>query len=304
MAAARGGQTGRSSFSGQNGLFRLQGDGGAVAALTKVPSQDWAHFWPSFLPDGRRFLFTAKLWTRTAEASEQGIYLGSLDSPTMQRLLPDLSSAVYAAPGYLVFVREGTLTAAPFDLAAGRVTGPPVAIGGAVATDAQFYFAAISASADGTLAVRPPPAAVPINADMNTSNAELRLVDRSGTGSRVGAARLFCSFMALNPVDSRILAASILDPRAGTQDLWTDGPHEGQHGAADGDAGICRQPGVVGRWQAPGLRIPASRRVGRRVHQGHRHRVDSAGDRDAREYRAPGRLVPRRRVPAHLRLRG
>ena len=50
---------------------------------TKLPSQDWAHYWPSFLPDGRRFLFTAKLWTRAAEASEQGIYLGSLDSPTI-----------------------------------------------------------------------------------------------------------------------------------------------------------------------------------------------------------------------------
>ena len=143
----------------------MPADGGAVTGLTKSPSEDWAHFWPSFLPDGRRFLFTAKLWTRTAEASEQGIYLGSLDSPTIQRLLPDLSSAVYAPPGYLVFAREGTLTAAPFDLAAGRVTGPPVAIGGAVATDAQFYFAAISASADGTLAVRPPPAVAPINAE-------------------------------------------------------------------------------------------------------------------------------------------
>jgi hypothetical protein len=83
----------------------------------------------------------------------------------------------------------------------------------------QFYFAAISASADGALAVRPPPASVPINADMNASSAELRLVDRSGTGTRVGVARLFSSLMALNPVDRGILAASILDPRAGTQDL-------------------------------------------------------------------------------------
>jgi hypothetical protein len=58
-----------------------------MTALTKLPSGDWAHFWPSFLPDGRRFLFTAKLWTRTAEASDQGIYLGSLDSPTIKRLL-------------------------------------------------------------------------------------------------------------------------------------------------------------------------------------------------------------------------
>jgi Tol biopolymer transport system component len=209
-------------FSGQFLLLRVQAEGGAATELTKSPSQDWAHFWPSFLPDGRRFLFTAKLWTRAAEASEQGIYLGSLDSPAIQRLLPDLSSAVYAPPGYLVFVREGTLTAAPFDLATGRVTGPPVAIGGAVATEAQFYFAAISASADGTIALRPPPAVAPINADMNASDAELRLVDRGGTGSRVGTARLFSSssFMALSPVNSRTLAAAILDRRAGTQDLW------------------------------------------------------------------------------------
>ena len=91
----------------QAGLFRVPADGGSMTALTKLPSADWAHFWPSFLPDGRRFLFTAKLWTRTAEASEQGIYLGSLDSPKIERLLPDLSSAVYASPGYLVFAREG-----------------------------------------------------------------------------------------------------------------------------------------------------------------------------------------------------
>ena len=205
------------AVSRQSGLFRVPADGGAMTALTKLPSEDWAHFWPNFLPDGRRFLFTAKLWTRTAEASEQGIYLGSLDSPKIERLLPDLSSAVYASPGYLVFAREGTLSAAPFDLAAGRVTGSPIAIGGSVATDAQFYFAAISASANGTLTVRPPPAVV--FPDAPTLNAELRLVDRSGTGSRVGTARLFSSFMALSPMGSGPLAAAILDQRAGTQDL-------------------------------------------------------------------------------------
>ena len=205
------------AVSRQAGLFRVSADGGAMTALTKLPSGDWAHYWPSFLPDGRRFLFTAKLWTRTAEASEQGIYLGSLDSPTIERLLPDLSSAVYASPGYLVFAREGTLAAVPFDLPTGRVTGPPIVIGGAVATDAGFYFAGISASADGTLSVRPPPAVV--FPDSNLFNAELRLVDRSGTSSRVATARLFSSFMTLSPMGSRTLAIAILDPRAGTQDL-------------------------------------------------------------------------------------
>jgi eukaryotic-like serine/threonine-protein kinase len=211
------GGAGMIAVSRQAGLFRVPAEGGAMTPLTKLPSGDWAHFWPSFLPDGRRFLFTAKLWTRTAEASEQGIYLGSLDNPKIERLLPDLSSAVYASPGYLVFAREGTLAAAPFDLALGRVTGAPIAVGGAVATDAQFYVAGISASADGTLAVRPPPAVV--FPDSNTFNAELRLIERSGTVSRVGTARFFSSFMALSPKAGGPLAAAILDLRAGTQDL-------------------------------------------------------------------------------------
>jgi serine/threonine protein kinase/Tol biopolymer transport system component len=201
------------------GLLRVSADGGAATPATTTPSGDWQHCWPSFLPDGRRFLFTAKLWTRASEASEQGIYLGSLDSPEIRKLLPDPSSAVYAPPGYLVFVREGTLTAAPFDLGAGRVTGAPAPIGGAVATNASVYFAAVSASADGTLAVRPPPADALVDVLKDTPSVELHLVDRQGTGSRVRTARPFAYFMALNPVDSRTLAAAILDPRAGTQDL-------------------------------------------------------------------------------------
>jgi eukaryotic-like serine/threonine-protein kinase len=209
------------AFAGQEGLFRVPAEGGTAAqSLVKLQSGDWAHYWPSFLPDGRRFLFTSKLFSSTAEASEQGIYLGSLDSPTTTRLLPDLSSAVYAPPGYLVFAREGTLTAAPFDLASGRVTGPPVAIGGTVATDASFNFAAVSASADGTIAVRPPPTAVLVFPDSNPFNAELHQADRSGARNRVGAARLFSQYMSFSPADSRSLITTILDPRAGTQDLW------------------------------------------------------------------------------------
>jgi serine/threonine protein kinase/Tol biopolymer transport system component len=238
-------------FSGLGELSRVPADGGAVARLTNTPRRDWSHLWPSFLPDGRRFLFVAKLWTGAAEASEQGIYLGSLDSPTIRRVLPDLSSAVYAPPGYVIFVREGTLTAAPFDLATGRVTGPPTAIGGAVATDGQFYFAAISASADGTLAVRPPPAVSPIVGGMNTLQAELHLVDRDGRDRREGVARLFSSYMALSPVDSRTLAAGIIDPRAGTQDLWL------MDLTRDNAAPLTTTRGFAGNpvWSADGRRL-------------------------------------------------
>ena len=100
------------------------------------------------------------------------------------------------------------------------MTGPPVAIGGAVATEPMFYFAAISASADGTLAVRPPPAVALTSTGMNVAPTELHLVDRGGSGNRVSTARLFSFTMALSPVDSRVAAAAILDSRAGTSDLW------------------------------------------------------------------------------------
>jgi hypothetical protein len=206
-------------FSGQLDLVRVPANGGAVSIVTKAPTQDWSYYWPTFPPDGRRFLFTAKRWTRTAEASDQGIYIGSLDNPKIERLLPDLSSAVYAPPGYLVFARNGTPTALSFDLAAGRVTGSPVPIGGAVATDSQFYFAGISASADGTLAVRPPPAVTLSGPGMNAAQAELQLVDRAGRGSRVSRAALLVHH-GIQPGRQPLAAAAILDPRAGTSDLW------------------------------------------------------------------------------------
>jgi len=238
-------------FSGGFGLFRVSADGGAATPATKLQSEDWAHYWPSFLPDGRRFLFTAKLWTRAAEASEQGIYLGSLDSPEIQKLLPDLSGAVFAAPGYLVFVREGTLTAALFDLATGRVNGPPAPIGGTVAVNASVYFSAISAAADGTLAVRPTPAVALLSTAENTFNAELHLVDRGGTGSRVRTAQILSYYMALSPVDAGTLAAAIVDPRAGTQDLWLMDLQRGSTAPLTTVRGFTGNP----VWSADGTRL-------------------------------------------------
>ncbi len=214
-SGAAWGADGTIAFSSADGsLLRIgEAPGSREAPLTTLKSRDWSHYWPSFLPDGRRFLFTAKLWTRTAEASEQGIYAGSLDSPDIRKLLPDLSSAVYAPPGYLVFVRDGTLTAAPFDLATARVTGAPTPIGGAVAVDDTTYLSGLSAASNGTLAVRPPPAEGLLGSfGSGAFNAELRLVDRTGTSRQVGTAQPFLYFMALTP-DGRSVAASIVDPR-------------------------------------------------------------------------------------------
>jgi Tol biopolymer transport system component len=204
-------------FAVETALLRVSSAGGVPEPVTVVPGEDWGHYWPSFLPDGRRFLFTAKLWTRSAEASKQGVYLGSLDSHDVRWLLPDLTSAVYAPPGYLVFVREGTLTAVPFDLESGTVTGQAVLLDEPVAVDATYYLSGISAALDGTLAVRPPPAT-----DLGYETqfeSELRLLGRDGSLSRVVGDRHEYRSLALAPDGARA-AVSIIDARAGSCDLW------------------------------------------------------------------------------------
>ena len=55
---------------------------------------------------------------------------------------------------------------------------------------------------------------------MNTFNTELRVVDRGGSSSRVGAVRFHSYVMALRPGNGVAVATSILDPRTGTQELW------------------------------------------------------------------------------------
>ena len=83
-------------------------------------------------------------------------------------------------------------------------------------------------------------------------------------------------FMALSPIDSRTLAA--VDPRPTRRHagLVADGSLERPHRATDDDARIYREPGLVRRRQATGLRLPASWPDRRRVHQGYRHRGDPA----------------------------
>jgi hypothetical protein len=131
---------------GDRGLFRAnaaaKGTATNMTRAVKPQGSDWGHYWPCFLPDGRHFLFTAKIWTSSAESSGPGIYIGTLDSPDkIRRLLSDLSSAIYAPPGYIVFARDGMLMAAPFDLETEHV-GETKSLGIAVACESSYYLSA------------------------------------------------------------------------------------------------------------------------------------------------------------------
>jgi len=210
-------------FATGRGIHRVSASGGQSVAVTTLQGPDWEHAWPTMLPDGRHFLFTAKHWAGLAESGAQGIYLGSIDNPSdVRQLLPELSGAVYTPAGYIVYARDGQLMAAPLDLGAGKITGEPIALGEAVASDASYYTSGVSASTNGTLAIRPPPAPVISTAALQGGafDAELTLLKRDGSViSRFGGVQNFTYFMSLSP-DGRAIAAQVQDSRTSASDIW------------------------------------------------------------------------------------
>jgi Tol biopolymer transport system component len=121
-------------FAVRKGIFSIAQDGGQLTAVTTVDEAagEFQHAWPRFLPDGRRFLFII----RSSNEARTGLYVGSLDGAPPRRLLQAYSRATYAA-GHLLWVREGTLMAQPFDTAAATLSGMPIAISGRVKHHAE-----------------------------------------------------------------------------------------------------------------------------------------------------------------------
>jgi Tol biopolymer transport system component len=111
-------------FGSAKGLYRVSAEGGKPEAITTVEKPETGHFWPSFLPDGRRYVYLA--WS--AEAASRGVFAGTLGSKEKTRLMAAESNAAYAAPGYLMFHRETTLFAQPFDAKKLALGGEPVHI--------------------------------------------------------------------------------------------------------------------------------------------------------------------------------
>ncbi len=137
-------------------IMQVPASGGVATPLTVLDNAhgNVAHTEPSFLPDGRHFLYLRDTYTSGFTS------MGSLDAkPETQdprRLTESVSGAVYApssdsGPGYLLFVRAGTLMAQPFDARELNVLGDPVSI--VQGPIGLFYDAGeFSVSQNGTLA--------------------------------------------------------------------------------------------------------------------------------------------------------
>ncbi len=109
-------------------ISRVPASGGEPAAVTRLDPvrKENSHRWPSFLPDGRHFLF---LSMTTTGDRDNAVFIGSLDSSETKLLVRANSSALFAPPGYLLFVNASRmLVAQPFDAGSLRFSGAPIPV--------------------------------------------------------------------------------------------------------------------------------------------------------------------------------
>ena len=95
-------------------MHQVSASGGSPVAVTSTDGTPYtSHRWPQFLPDGRHFLF---LGVQQEEGRDQSaVFIGSLGGRTPQVVLRSRSQAIYA-DGQLLFLRDRTLWAQPFDV--------------------------------------------------------------------------------------------------------------------------------------------------------------------------------------------
>ena len=143
----------------QGPLYRVSVSGGAPEAVTRLDParKDRGHRFPFFLPDGDRFLFAAvpgkegafEVFTGSLHDAAATIRVGSMDT-----------APVYAAPGWLLFARQGVLAAQRFDVRTLQLSGEPLPLGDqpGVAPEPAAFEAGprVSAAANGSLAYYQP----------------------------------------------------------------------------------------------------------------------------------------------------
>jgi Tol biopolymer transport system component/tRNA A-37 threonylcarbamoyl transferase component Bud32 len=180
-------------------LYQVPASGGDVKPATGSGTEE---DFPSFLPDGRRFLYSRRTGTDTA------LYTGNLGSKEGERLAAG-TSGTFVPPNWLLYLRGSTLVAQPFEPGKHSLSGGPIPIAEQVATIA-FDGGGFSVSQSGVLAYR---RTLPVEGSV------LTWYDRQGKRLAAVGEPAFYTNPALSP-DGKRLAVGRSDSATNTRDIW------------------------------------------------------------------------------------
>jgi dipeptidyl aminopeptidase/acylaminoacyl peptidase len=193
------------SASGGDAIYRVSiadGTKTAEVPLNRGVGEIRAAF-PTFLPDGRHFLYVLRLQT-----GDQWLMLAEIGKPG-RRLMPVDSNVQYVEPGLVVFAREGTLVARHFDATNGQVDGNVIAVAAAVRFFLSTGVATFTASRSGSLVYA-----------SNGDRDHLAWVDRAGHEVAVVGNPGNYLDLRIAPSGHSALATRSL-PTTGTYDIWS-----------------------------------------------------------------------------------
>jgi eukaryotic-like serine/threonine-protein kinase len=194
-------------------IMRVSANGGSASPLTTLdPSRgEIRHVFPSFLPDGRHFIYLRY----SSKPENSGIYVGSLDARPQEQsskmLLPTLYGAACVPSsdsgfGHLLFLRAGTLMMQSFDTSRLEFLGEPVTVAERLGSFREFGF--FSASTNGVLVYR-----------RGNGESQLTTYDRQGKVLGTVGERGLYNTQALSPDGTRV-AVERRDPQTGKGALW------------------------------------------------------------------------------------
>ena len=246
-------------------LWKISASGGSPSRLTKFDNgKHTTHRWPSFLPDGKHFLFFG---TNHSGNSEQGVYFGSIGDGTYKHILDSDSGAQYAS-GYLLYHLQSQLLAQKFDPSNGKLSGDAMTVANVVEFDAGTWHTTFSASQNGLLVYEP---------GTKLMGIDLGWVDRAGKSvGTLGERAPYKGSGQISP-DGKRLAVAMGDPEA---DIWVfDLVHGARTRLTFGGA-----THLMPSWSPDGQRIVYVRQSGSTVVSGTSLRTRLANGGGQRKY--------------------
>ena len=192
-------------------LRRVEAKGGPCKPVAEpISFAPGRTLFPQFLPDGNHFFSFRQFPGAQGPA---GVYLAELSDPAGRRLLADLSNVAYAPAAsaglhaHLLFLREDTLMAQPFDEARLEPVDDPFPVAERVSQSFLLTQPAVSASANGTL----------VYLSGRSPESQLTWFDRDGKelnkiGSRTFQRGVFLSPDGKMAVTQRLVMGNFLAP--------------------------------------------------------------------------------------------
>ena len=185
-------------------IYKVSASGGTpTPAVLADTVRHLAVGWPCFLPDGHHFVYMLL-------GEKSLLKIGSIDSKETKELVASESRAEFSLPGFLLFLRGGSLVAQRLDLRALKLTGEPFPVAEPVRA-APNGGGDFSVSRNGVL----------VYASGSGQSGRLVWIGRDARIQEIAGTGNIPTLLnpALSP-DARRVALRVTDPQVRTRDIW------------------------------------------------------------------------------------